>query len=60
MFWNQGQVCSATSRLLTQDGIAPKLLPRLKEEASKITLGDGLKEGTLLGSLVSKVSSTRL
>jgi betaine-aldehyde dehydrogenase len=54
IFWNQGQVCSATSRLLVQDGIAPKLLRRLKEEASKITLGDGMNEGTLLGPLVSQ------
>lgn len=54
VFWNQGQVCSATSRLLVQDGIAAKLLPRLKEEAEKITTGDGLQEGTLLGPLVSQ------
>jgi betaine-aldehyde dehydrogenase len=53
-FWNQGQVCSATSRLLVQDGFAAKLLLRLKEEAEKITTGDGLQEGTLLGRLVSK------
>jgi len=54
IFWNQGQVCSATSRLLVQDGIAPALLARLKDEARKITIGDGLEQGTLLGPLVSK------
>ncbi len=31
IFWNQGEVCSATSRLLVQEGIAPKLLDRLAE-----------------------------
>jgi len=54
IFWNQGQVCSATSRVLVQDGIYDKLLARLTEEAKKITLGDGLQEGVLLGPLVSK------
>ena len=53
IFWNQGQVCSATSRLLVQEGIAPKLLSRLVEESRKIPVGNGLAEGTLLGPLVS-------
>ncbi|MFJ4444701.1 aldehyde dehydrogenase family protein [Pseudomonas sp. NPDC089422] len=54
IFWNQGQVCSATSRVLVQEGVYEKLLARLTEEARKITIGDGLEEGVLLGPLVSK------
>ena len=54
IFWNQGQVCSATSRLLVQDKIAPKFYARLAEEAAKIKIGDGFDDGTLLGPLVSK------
>jgi betaine-aldehyde dehydrogenase len=54
IFWNQGQVCSATSRLLVQETIAPKLYARLAEEAQKIVIGDGMADGTLLGPLVSK------
>jgi betaine-aldehyde dehydrogenase len=54
IFWNQGQVCSATSRLIVQDGIAPKLIDRLAAEAKKITIGDGMTPGVLLGPLVSK------
>ncbi|WP_019529274.1 aldehyde dehydrogenase family protein [Dasania marina] len=53
IFWNQGQVCSGTSRLLVQEGIRDKFLKRLKEETEKITIGDGMTEGTLLGPLVS-------
>lgn len=53
IFWNQGQVCSATSRLLVQDGLYDRLLARLIEETGKITVGDGLTPGTLLGPLVS-------
>jgi betaine-aldehyde dehydrogenase len=37
-----------------QEGIAPRLLERLREEARKITVGDGLTDGVLLGPLVSK------
>ena len=53
IFWNQGQVCSATSRLIVQDRIAPALVDRLVQEAGKISIGDGLDPKTLLGPLVS-------
>ncbi len=54
IFWNQGQVCSATSRMIVEKGIAPKLIDRLSAEAKKIKIGDGMAAGTLLGPLVSK------
>lgn len=54
IFWNQGEVCSATSRVLVQRGIYERLLGRLKEETQKITIGNGLQEGVLLGPIVSK------
>jgi betaine-aldehyde dehydrogenase len=53
IFWNQGQVCSATSRVLVQRPIYAKLLARLVAETKKITIGDGMAPGTLLGPLVS-------
>ena len=54
IFWNQGQVCSATSRLLVHENIAARLIERLVEETRKITIGQGLEEGVLLGPLVSR------
>lgn len=54
IFWNQGQVCSATSRVLVQRELYVPLIQRLKQEAEKITIGNGLEEGVLLGPLVSK------
>ncbi|CDX33838.1 succinate-semialdehyde dehydrogenase I, NADP-dependent [Mesorhizobium sp. SOD10] len=54
IFWNQGQVCSATSRVLVQEDIYERLLARLVEETNKIKIGNGLDEGVLLGPLVSK------
>ncbi|MBS0252277.1 MAG: aldehyde dehydrogenase family protein [Proteobacteria bacterium] len=60
IFWNQGQVCSATSRMIVEKGIAPKLIDRLSEEAKKITIGDGMAPGTLLGPLVSKTQYAKV
>ncbi len=54
VFWNQGQVCSATSRLLVEAPLAPRLLERLVEAARAIPIGGGLEPGTLLGPLVSR------
>lgn len=54
IFWNQGQVCSATSRVLVQEAIYERLLGRLVDETNKIKIGNGLDEGVLLGPLVSK------
>lgn len=54
IFWNQGQVCSATSRVFVHDAIYDRLLSRLIEEARKIKIGNGLDAGVLLGPLVSK------
>ncbi|MFN3266203.1 MAG: aldehyde dehydrogenase family protein [Deinococcales bacterium] len=53
IFWNKGEVCSATSRLLVQAGIAARLFERLKFECEKIKIGDPLEDGVLLGPLVS-------
>ncbi|MBH3426215.1 aldehyde dehydrogenase family protein [Pseudomonas alkylphenolica] len=54
IFWNQGQVCSATSRVLVQRELYAPLLERLKEEAAKVHIGHGMDAGVLLGPLVSK------
>lgn len=53
IFWNQGQVCSATSRLIVDERIAADLLARLVDETRRIRIGNGLDAGVLLGPLVS-------
>lgn len=53
IFWNQGQVCSATSRVLVHEEIYGQVLARLTEECSKMRIGSGLESGVLLGPLVS-------
>ncbi len=54
IFWNQGQVCSATSRILVERPLYAPLLERLAAEAAKITIGGGMEEGVLLGPIVSQ------
>ncbi len=54
IFWNQGQVCSATSRVLVEKALYAPLLARLVKETRKIRIGNGLDDGTVLGPLVSK------
>lgn len=54
IFWNQGEVCSATSRVLVERKLYDVLLQRLVEEAQKIKMGDGFDKGVLLGPLVSR------
>ncbi|UWU24528.1 aldehyde dehydrogenase family protein (plasmid) [Rhizobium sp. CB3171] len=54
IFWNQGEVCSATSRVLVQEGIYDRFMDRLVEETKKIKIGDGQEPGVLLGPMVSE------
>jgi betaine-aldehyde dehydrogenase len=60
IFINQGEVCSATSRLLVQEGIASRLLACLAEETPKIVLGDGLDPKTQMGPLVAEQQYKRV
>lgn len=52
-FWNQGQVCTASSRLLVQEDIKDELLGLVIERAAVLNPGDPLKEPTTFGALVS-------
>jgi betaine-aldehyde dehydrogenase len=54
IFFNQGQVCTATSRLLVQEGIADAVLERVKGYADRIRVGDGSSDGVQMGPLVSR------
>jgi hypothetical protein len=52
-FWTNGQICSATSRLLVQQDIAEKFLAHLKRRAESIQVNDPLVKGARLGPIVS-------
>lgn len=52
-FANQGEVCSAGSRLLVQKSIHRKFVDELVKRVPRIKLGHGLNEGVVMGPLVS-------
>jgi betaine-aldehyde dehydrogenase len=54
IFFNQGQVCSATSRLLVHEDVKDQFLQRLKAETEAITISDGFATGSQLGPVVSE------
>lgn len=53
-FWNKGEVCTSTSRVLIERSIFDDVLKRLIAETEKIKIGSGFDEGVLLGPLVSR------
>jgi alpha-ketoglutaric semialdehyde dehydrogenase len=53
-FGTTGQRCTATSRLIVQRGIKPKLVDALVEKARSLKLGDGLDDSVDVGPLVNQ------
>jgi aldehyde dehydrogenase (NAD+) len=54
IFFNQGHVCCAGSRLLAQESIADTLLERLKKRLETLRLGDPLDKNTDIGAINSR------
>jgi aldehyde dehydrogenase (NAD+) len=54
IFFNQGHVCCAGSRLILQEGIADEFIEKLKVRMAKIRVGDPLDKNTDLGAINSK------
>src|ERR1700746_2165344 len=54
VFINQGEVCSAGSRILVQKSIYKSFVDAMAEKAKKIKLGAPLDRDTKMGPLVSK------
>ncbi|MBO6716442.1 MAG: aldehyde dehydrogenase family protein [Rhizobiaceae bacterium] len=52
IWFNQGQVCCAGSRLLVQEGVADAFLAKVKTRMSRLRLGDPLDKNTDIGPLV--------
>ncbi|WP_020500561.1 aldehyde dehydrogenase family protein [Sciscionella marina] len=60
IFANQGEVCSANSRLLVHESIADDLLRRIAERAAKIRPGDPLDPEATMGALVDAGHADRV
>src|ERR1700732_37566 len=60
VFINQGEVCSAGSRILVEKSIYSKFVESMTEKAKRITLGPPLARETKMGPLVSKEQYDRV
>jgi aldehyde dehydrogenase (NAD+) len=55
IWFNQGQVCCAGSRILAQEGIAERLVARLRERMETLRVGDPLDKAVDIGAIVAPV-----
>jgi len=60
IFANQGEVCSANSRLLVERSIRDELVERLLERAGRVRVGDPLDPATTMGPLVDEQHAERV
>jgi len=54
IFFNQGHVCCAGSRLLVQESVFPKVLRKLSDRIKTLRVGDPLDKNTDIGAINSK------
>ncbi|HEX7404848.1 MAG TPA: aldehyde dehydrogenase family protein [Candidatus Nanopelagicaceae bacterium] len=60
IFFNQGHVCCAGSRLLVQENIADEVIAKLKTRMAKIRVGDPLDKNTDLGAINSRAQLDKI
>ena len=60
IFFNQGHVCCAGSRLLVQENIHDEVVERLKARLSTLRLGDPLDKNTDIGAINSRAQLDRI
>lgn len=60
IFFNQGHVCCAGSRLLVQEGIADKIILKLRDRMENLIVGDPLDKNTDIGAINSKKQFERV
>ena len=60
IWFNQGQVCCAGSRLLVQESIADNFIARLKQRMGKLRVGHPLDKSIDMGAIVAPVQLERI
>jgi aldehyde dehydrogenase (NAD+) len=60
IWFNQGQVCCAGSRLLVQEGVAERFYEKLKRRMETLRVGDPLDKSIDIGAIVAKVQLDRI
>src|SRR5256885_828597 len=60
IWFNQGQVCCAGSRLLMQESIADTLLSKIRDRMSTLRMGPPLDKAIDIGAIVAQVQLDRI
>jgi len=60
IFFNQGHVCCAGSRLFVQEGIAEEVIQKLKNRMETLIIGDPLDKNTDIGAINSKAQLDKI
>jgi aldehyde dehydrogenase (NAD+) len=60
IWFNQGQVCCAGSRLLVQESVADRLLARLRARMEKLRVGDPLDKAVDIGAIIAPVQLEKI
>ncbi len=60
IFFNQGHVCCAGSRLLVQESVADEVVERLKQRLTTLRVGDPLDKNTDVGAINSAEQLARI
>ena len=60
IWFNQGQVCCAGSRILAQEGVAERLVAKLKARMETLRVGDPLDKAVDIGAIVAPVQLERI
>ncbi|MBJ9983906.1 aldehyde dehydrogenase [Acinetobacter sp. S40] len=59
-YFNQGESCTASSRMIVQRGIYHRFVEKLAEGVKQLNVGDGMLNETHVGPLVSKAHQQRV
>jgi aldehyde dehydrogenase (NAD+) len=60
IWFNQGQVCCAGSRILVQEGVANRLVAKLKERMETLRVGDPLDKAVDMGAIIAPVQLEKI
>jgi aldehyde dehydrogenase (NAD+) len=60
IWFNQGQVCCAGSRILVQEGVAERFLAKLRRRMETLRVGDPLDKSVDIGAIVAPVQLQRI
>ncbi|HET9293588.1 MAG TPA: aldehyde dehydrogenase family protein, partial [Gemmatimonadales bacterium] len=60
IWFNQGQVCCAGSRILAQEGVAERLVARLRARMETLRVGDPLDKAIDIGAIIAPVQLDKI